>query len=252
MARFLFCSLSSPGFLFPAVGIGVALRKRGHTVAVLTDPAHSALLEHQGLELIHCDGQSGTCFRVELWGKLASVALQVKLLEKAMKTFPPDVIVGQQLTLAPLIVRERLKVPVGIIGFFTSLWPKWPPLVDDAPAQCIAHKNWLFEEMLKLYNASRSLFQLPHYPLSARELPFTGDLFMLRTIRELEGDISHLPEQVHLVGSCLWDNEQENDELEAWLREEAWSDRPVLYIQHGRLFDKPHFWPALLQGTENL
>jgi MGT family glycosyltransferase len=189
---------------------------------------------------------------VDLWGKPLVIALQVKQLETAVKTFQPDVLVGQQLTLAPLIVRERLKLPVAIIGLFTALWPKWPPCVDSATPDCISHKSWLYEEMSNLYNEARSLFHLPPCPSSSRESRFTGDLFMLRTVHELEGDISHLPEQVHPVGACLWDGDQKNENLEAWMNGGSTSNDPLVYVQQGRFFEKPHFWSALTKAASNL
>jgi UDP:flavonoid glycosyltransferase YjiC (YdhE family) len=249
MARFLFCSLASPGFLYPAIGLGVSLRRRGHTVAFLTDPVHNTILDRVGLIPVNRAEQSGAGFRVELWGKPLVIALQVKQLENAAKMFHPDVLVGQQLTLAPLIVRERLKIPAAIIGMFTALWPKWPPYVDSAPPDCISHKNWLYEEMLSLYNEARSLFRLSPYPFSSGESPFTGDLFMLRSVQELEGDISHLPEQVHLVSSCLWDEDQKDEDLENWLNGGGSGNDPLVYVQQGKFFEKPHFWKSLITGA---
>lgn len=221
-------------------------------MAFLTDPAYNRILEREGLNPVNRVEQSGASFRVELWGKPLVIALQVKQLEDAVKTFHPDVLVGQQLTLAPLIVRERLKLPAAIIGLFTSLWPKWPPYLDSATPDCISHKNWLYEEMSNLYNEARSLFHLPPNPPSSRESPFTGDLFMLRSVHELEGDISHLPEQVHFVGPCLWEDNQKDENLEVWLNSGSSSGDPLVYVQQGRFFEKPHFWASLTKGAGDL
>jgi UDP:flavonoid glycosyltransferase YjiC (YdhE family) len=75
-----------------------------------------------------------------------------------------------------------------------------------------------------------------------------GNLLMLRSIPELEGDISHLPHQVHLVGACLPGDEPCLPELETWLQGAAANNEPVIYVHHGRLFDRPHFWSQLVQA----
>jgi UDP:flavonoid glycosyltransferase YjiC (YdhE family) len=251
MPRFLFCSLSNPGFLSSAIGIARKLQEKGHEVVFLTDKSNSELLARQKLLRIPRGPNDGPSFQVGMWGLPLAVAIQVKHIEYALEQFAADVIVGQQMTLGPLIVSERRKIPVGLIGLATYLWPsrrRAMPAIADAVEE---HREWTLRETMDRYNQARDLFNLPRFSVDDGESPFLGDLLMLRSIPELEDDISHLPEQVHLVGSCIYEQHETHPQLEAWLQEAVGAEEPVIYVQHGRLFGDA-FWPRLVEALAAL
>jgi len=246
MARFLFCSLASPGFLLPAIGIAERLRQVGHEVAFVTDVSCSETLKRRRLVRYSRGRQDGPSFQVELWGQLLAIAIQVKHVEYAIAGFKPDVLVGQQLTLGPLIAGERHGIPVALIGLATYIWPsKNRPMPADPAMEHFRTKQ--FNEMLKLYNEVRVGFGLSPCPYQRAEQRLAGDLFLLRTVPELEGSTKHLPQQVHCIGDCLWNEGDADEELNAWLDESVRTNKTIFYAQHGRFFNSPHFWPKIIQ-----
>lgn len=254
MMKFLFCSLDSPGFLYPAIGIAKILQNRGHEVAFVTNIQHAGLLSGYGFERFARGPKDGQSFQVAQWGQEFSIAIQVKHIDHALESFHADALVGQSLTLGPLLVSERRKLPVGLIGFCTYLWP---PSDDTAcnrrSPQIEELRAWRHEGMLQTLDKARKLFHLPSRKAGLRDTPLLGDLFLLQSVPDLEPAWEELPGKIHLVGSCLWEPEGHDPELERWLSDPAGAGAPLIYVQHGRSFHIPSFWNRLvdaLAGSE--
>ena len=252
--RFLFCSLESPGHLYPAIGIAERLRGRGHQVAFLTAVESAPLLSARGLQRLPPPrAPAGPAFRVGQWWQLEPIAAQVRHIESALRRFPADALVGQALTLGPLIVAEKRRLPVGVIGLGTYLFPSGQ---EPGPARerrgLGAFKAWRHREMIGFLNPARELFGLPAWEGDCAETPLLGDLFLVRSVPELEPEVDWLPARVHLVGSCLWEPEGTDPDLDRWLDEAAGCGVPLVYVQHGRFFYVPGFWPALVGALDGL
>ncbi len=243
--RYLFASLSSYGFLLPAIGLARALRERGHEVAFVADPSMAPALGRAGIERIPRGVPDGRSFQIELAGHPLETARQVKHLEHAIGRFAPDVLVGHELALGPLIVGERYGLPTAVVGLAAFIWPS--DATDDANSP--NHHEFIPERyrgFLDSVQLSREMFQLPPRPVRGHDdNPLLGDLFLLRTVPELEGPAEALPPRVHMVGDCLWSSPETAGELEAWLDDAAAAGLPVLYAQPGRFFEKQGFWDAL-------
>jgi UDP:flavonoid glycosyltransferase YjiC (YdhE family) len=251
--KFLVCSLDTPGFLFPLIGIATALRSRGHEVAFVTNLQHEALLADNGFQRIPRGATDGESFQVANWGKPFSIALQVKHIEHALDLFPADILVGQSLTFGPLLVADRRDLPVGLLGFCTYLWPADVSAADcayplDVSARSSAEewRAWRYRGMLQTFNDARALFRPETFVKSLRA-PLLGDLFLLQSVAELEPQ-QDLPERVQLVGSCLWEPETCHPDLEEWLAETVRLGSPLVYVQHGRSFHIPNFWRGLVEA----
>ena len=253
--RVLFCSLGSHGFLNPTIGLALRAQRSGHDVALVTDITSAAYVERQGIRrLPRGPGADGRSFEVQSWAYPYAVAIQVRHIEHALEVWPADVIVGQQLTLGALIVAERAKLPVALIGFATYLWPTGLP-----PRSCgysdgrDALVAWRHTDMMRHYNAARQLHRLRAVPDSPAHSHLLGDLFMVRSIPALEEASASLPDRVKLVGSCLWEPEGEvDDEIDAWLTSAKRANRSVLYVEHGRTFRQAPFWPVLREAVGSL
>jgi MGT family glycosyltransferase len=250
--KFLFCSLASPGFLNPFIGIALELAERGHSVAFVTDVTMGEQLARQGLERIPLGQVDKPSFHVPIWSHRESIADQLRHVFYAIQRFRPDILVAQPLTLGPIMTAEVRKLPLAILGFCTYLWPDSQSGSEKPLSQIESLKEWRYGDMLRLYNNARQLLSLSPCIADCREAPFLGDLFMVRSISELEKNLNYLPEQVHLVGHCLWEESSDDPELEAWLRESVNSGAPIVYVQHGRFFDRPSFWPNLIAGLAGL
>jgi UDP:flavonoid glycosyltransferase YjiC (YdhE family) len=244
--KVLLCSLDSPGFLFPAIGLAVALRAAGHEVAFVTAGGAAARLAGQGLRRIPCGERDSRSFETAHWFAPLAVALQVKHIEHALRSFAADVLVGQTLTLGPLIVGERWGLPVAVQGLATHLWPGGGAS-GAASAAAEERRAWRLADMLGHLNAARALVRLPAVSVAAGAGPLLGDLHWLRSVEELHGGPG-LPGRLHLVGACLWEPAEEDEELAAWLDEAAAAGRPIAYVQQGRTFGTPGFWAPLVEA----
>ncbi len=245
--RFLLCSLDSLGFLYPMMGIARALERRGHETAFVADETLDGLLAEHGLRRIPRGAKDGTSFRVREWVGSFPIAIQVKHVEHALASFPADALVGQSLTLGPLLAAERRRLPVAVMGFCTYLWPTGDPY-PGGDREIEERLAWRHGETIRWWNKARDLFHLPHYKGTCEETPLLGDLFLVRSVPELEPRADSLPERAHLVGSCLWEPEEVEPELEGWLAETARSGLPLVYVQHGRTFHVPGFWAQLVEA----
>lgn len=229
------------------ISIAQLLRKRGHQVAFVTSPTFKETLAEAGLKRIPRGEKDGQSFQVDVWAEPIAVAIQVKHIEYALTFFKPDVLVGQQLTLGPLIAGDRYSIPTAFVGLAAYLLPtsaalREPPLQSKVEERL----RWRYQEMMEFYNQARDLFQMPKSLAHCMDTPLIGDLFLLQSIPELEVD--KLPARVHLVGSCLWEPPYFDFELASWLRQADFSQEPVIYVQPGRTFQFPKFWSHLLEA----
>ena len=242
--RFLFCSLASHGFVYPAMGIAQVLRQHGHEVAFVTDLTFSDTLKQAGCERIPRGHTDGPSFQVKLWAEPLAVAVQVKHIEYALEQFGPDIILGQQLTFGPLIAAHRHCLPVAILGLAAYLWPASAALLRRAPrSERERRLVWRYAAMMERYNQALALFGLPPSQAHYRDTPLLGDLFLLQSVPELEGEVHEFPRQVQLIGDCSWEPLQTDIELAHWLEQAHAAQQPVIYVQPGRSFQEAGFWP---------
>lgn len=254
--RFLFCSFTTPGFLFPLVGLSLALRARGRRVAFVSGPSASPLLERYDLRRADGGGGDGprarhSAFDVRQWGDPAATARGVERVEDAVDRFEPDVVVTHQLCQAPLIVRDRRPVRLAVLGLAAYLWPPARP-ATGASRELDERRRAHLHGNVKILNRARARVGLEPVRPDPRACPFLGDLFLLRTVPAFEPDLASLPARVHAVGACLWHPEEEAAEWTAVRAELDASDGPVVFVQGGRVFDAPDAWPRLLQALADL
>ncbi len=248
--RFLFACLSSPGFVFPAVPIATRLRALGHEVAFVTGSEQQEALEEEGLRRIPRGDKDGPSFQVPVWFQPMPIALQYRHIEYAMKQFRADVLVSSMLTLGPLFARDAFQIPCAVIGSLVYLWPSSDTLAAEAD-EAERRRAWRHGDMLRYLNEARTLFKLPALDASPRSSPFLADLYLQRSVPSLAGALDELPEQVHLVGECAWEPRHSSAELTAWLDEAKASGEPIYYVQQGRAFQNPAFWPHLVEALRD-
>ena len=244
--KLLFCPLASAGFVFPAIAIARALEERGHEVAFVTGIEYQPVLERAGLTRIPRGTKDGPSFQVPTWFKPLSVALQFRHIQYALEQFRPDVLVTSVLCLGPLFVREIFDIPCAVIGFLPYIWP-----TGDDPEEPVTElqkrRRWRHQDMLRYLNEARELFKMDPLEASPAASPFLADLFLQRSVPALEKNVDALPGRVHLVGACLWEPIHADPELEVWLESARAAGQQVLYVQQGRSFDSPAFWPYLIE-----
>lgn len=250
--RVLCCSLASPGFLYPCIAIGRELRKRGDQVAFVTDLGCSPLIEDAGFERLPRGPRDGNSFLVPQWGEPLAILLQVKHIEYAIARFQPDVLIGQHLTFGPLLAKERLGIPVGLLGSVTFLWPVEGRKFIQPVSEDERRKAWRFTEMINTYQQARRLLRLGELPDDADCNPLLSDLFMIRSVPELEINDKPMPQNVRLIGACLWEDPEIDLDLRQWMCKAVHKSKPIMYVHQGRFFQFAHFWPQLMNVTEHL
>ncbi|MEW5985412.1 MAG: nucleotide disphospho-sugar-binding domain-containing protein [Chloroflexota bacterium] len=252
--RFLFCPISSHGYVYPAVRVALELRQRGHQVAFATGPAFATTLAQAEFERLPRGPVDGESFSLRLWNYPLEVVRQVKHVEYASRRFAPDVLVASSLAIGPLVAARRHRLPVAVLGLATYIWP----LAAVAPAEfqprTLAEKRaaTAFDETLRVYGEVCRILHTPVEgpPATYQNHPLVGDLFLLRSVAELEGNVDELPAQVHLVGDCAWEPATQSEDLAVttWLEEAVASLEPLLYVQHDSGGGIPDFWPGLVEG----
>lgn len=252
--RVLVASLDTKGFLFPAVGFALALQARGHQVALVSHPSTAAAVEEVGLRRIPRGTSDGASFETQLWALPIAVGIQVKHLEYAVREFAPDLLIGQYLTLGPLIIRERQHLPLITMGPMIYLWPTRTEMQPGGGSDTAARRSWRFSEMLKWYNGARRILSLPNLDQFAfDDNPLLGDLFLIRDPGGLGPPAVELPSRVRVVGTCLWEPPTApDDELCEWLIAAQQSGRKIIYAHQGRTFKTFGFWSLLGQAANEL
>jgi UDP:flavonoid glycosyltransferase YjiC (YdhE family) len=249
--RILFCALGGPGFVYPAVGIALALKRRGHEVAFVTSQSFHEPLRAVGLDRIPRGDKDGDSFQVHLWFRELAVAIQVKHVERALDAFRPDILVGHQLALGPFLAAERRQLPIVALGLAAYLFPA--PGAHTPPTIPAEKYEWRHRDMLGHFNRARSLLNLPLWPEDAPRNPLLGDALLLQSVPALEPRRHAFPSAVRFVGACLWEPPGAPDpELSLWMKDAAKRNRPIIYVQPGRSFEHEGFWPHLVAALADL
>jgi MGT family glycosyltransferase len=242
--RVLFCSFTSPGHLFPLVGLALELRRRGHQVAFATGRDALDTLHAVEMERIPRGARDGDSFALDTWHAPLRTAVDAKHVQHGIRRFGPDLLVTHQLCQAPLLVREMEGIPVAVMGLFSYLWPVAHGADATRFAALQPTRQWRIRDAVGILNQARELFRLAPAEEAAALL---GDLFILRTVPELESEREALPACVHPVGACLWEPPRTPGAWDALRDRFPDPDAPVVYVQQGRTFRGPGFWARLVE-----
>lgn len=243
--RYLFCSFDTYGFLNPSVAIATELRQRGHEVAFVVDRSMQVAVERIGFQRIPRGAKDGNSFQVVLSGDPTEIVRQVLHLEYAIQQFSPDVLIGQQVAFGPLIAGERHHLPVAMIGMAAYLWQTGNIAKDTEIV------NDRYEGFLATYVHARNVFFAEKAVPPCSESPLIGDLFLLRSTPEFEGDAESLPNRVHFIGDCLYDIPQADEALSSWLSTAVVSKKPIIYLQPVPSSATPNLWETLVEALYN-
>lgn len=252
--RYLFCVLASHGYVYPAMGLALSLQERGHDVAFVTGDTFQPTLKEAGIQTILYPGPDKTSFQVPHWGDMGEVLRQVQHTTFACESYSPDIVVCSQLAIGPLIVARRLNLPVAVLGFAAYPWPTtYVPYEQQTDLQ--KGRWWLHDAMLKTYDMVYN--RVIGYPFRNNSLsdgfyqqsPLLGDLYLLRSVPELETQVDTLPPKVHFVGDCNWEPLTSMDEeFLTFVSEAAQNQTPMIFVQYFIGGGIPDYLPSLAEA----
>ena len=248
--RILVFSLSSPGFVFPLVGVAGALAEKGHEIAFVTGSSFEGIIRKQGFEFLRSTAHRDPDLELARWPHVRSVARNVKLLMGLEAEYRPDAILSHYLSYPPLYVGELRGVPIAMLGLAAYLYP--PEVTYDGIVSEREKRNrlWQYRESIEMYNSVRKVLSLGSTELKTKN-PLLGDIFLLQSVPEFQIDFRFLPCNVRCVGSCLWEPEQSDKDAFEWAEASKRQGKKIMYVQLGRTFGKPSFWPQLVTALEN-
>ena len=242
--KFLFCSVNSPGFLYPCIGVAKALIKQGHEVAFATDRSYAGLLSEQGLTYIPRSDKKSSGFVLAQWFHPLAVAMQHEHLQYAVRQFGPDMLVGQTLTLGTYLAAEKLGLPLAVMGTAGYFWLEFPSSDDAQTRYLNRYIKTRSEDFWATWCKVRQALGFSTQSSDAG-LPFLGDLYFLRNMPSLYPDADSLPDRVHFVGDCLWEPSGSHLALSEKIADALNAGKKVVYAQAGRSFREPNFWKSL-------
>lgn len=246
--RVLLCPLSDPGFLYPAVSVGLELRRRGAAVHVLGRTSAAPLLAGTELPFLAAEACGGAhAFDADRWFRQARG--QYEAVRHAARDTGADVLVTSVLCHGALLAAEALDLPVVVVGLATHLWLY---RADGASASRSSGPEslrlWRTREMLRYYEEGRERVGLPSRPAGdpgGRDFPLSGTALLLRGHPLMEEPGAELPERVHHVGPCMWEPAAPEAELDAVRKRLDRVGKSVVYVHLGRVFQETGPWPRL-------
>jgi MGT family glycosyltransferase len=254
--RYLFCTMASHGYVYPAIGLAKQLVERGHQVKFVTGQDFAAILEQHGLARLPRGENDGPSFEVPQWGNNGEVLRQVQHTAYACRSYEPDVLIASQLALGPLIFARASGRPVAVFGFGTYLWPK-RHIEESQQSNLDRERALMHARTIEVYHKAYTRINGPllqsdipcdsHYQQS----PLLADLYLLRSVPELEIEADWLPPKVKFVGDCLWEPDVQTDpDLIDVLQHAKASNHKIVYVQYQAAPLIPDYWPNLVKALQ--
>lgn len=239
--RVLICPQSNPGYLYPALAVGIELRRRGHEVSVLAWSDARAAVAEAGLPfLLAEDCGDARAFDVKRW--MLEGASQYRAILAAAREADPDVLVTSVLCQGAVLAAETLDLPVAVVGLTVHLGAyRHSGGEPDYPVT----RAWRVRSLAGFYAQAREAAGLAPVSDAAASEALLGTVTLLRGDPELEYPGSVLPERVRHVGPCLWEPRADPAEVGELVGRLDQVGKPVVYVHLARVFDGPDPWPRL-------
>ena len=236
----LLSPLSDPGYLYPAVAVGLELRRRGHTVHLLGRPSATGTAAAAGLDTVAAaDCGAPLAFSAGRWFREGEGQYLATL--RAAAAVRADAVVTSVLCHGALVAAEVLDIPVVVLGLAAHLWTYRPGPLPSADGTR-AEREALFLSRLQQIRDTAGL--RPRADQRGAE-PLFGTALLVRGASDLEEPGALLPDRVHQVGPCFWEPEAPSADLDAVDGALRAVGKPVVYVHLGRYFGGTGLWPTL-------
>ncbi|MEO8662223.1 MAG: nucleotide disphospho-sugar-binding domain-containing protein, partial [Bryobacteraceae bacterium] len=255
------------------LSVAEALLADGHEVAIYTAERERKRVEAIGARLfpfraLNQEEADLTVDRIlhnrkrpwRLWRSwrgllLQTLPQQVQDLQAAIKTYQPDVIVGDTaLWSVVLVIRETTGIPAAMLSHVAlclqpgdsgpvhgrAMPPRRTAGQRLAAAVIEALSGYSRRDVLRTSNRLRAEHGLPAVTKRMAELMGEMDLYLVPTCRSFDYSRSDLPASVHYIGPCLW---PPGHSLRPARRQEG---PPRIIAEEGTLYAES---PVLLHAT---
>jgi UDP:flavonoid glycosyltransferase YjiC (YdhE family) len=240
--KILLCPLSDGGYLYPAIGAGRELRRRGHEVSVLARLSAAPIVAGAGLPHAVAEEHGGhRAFAAARWGEMGLAQYQATLA--AARQARADMLVTSVLCHGALVAAEVLDIPVVVIGFSVYLWDYQSGGAGE-PQEGRPRDNRT-RETIRLYASVREQAGLGGRSAPWRHDPLLGTALLLRGDPAFEYPGARLPARAHHVGPLAWEPPADRAEIEEIRERLARTGKPVVYAHLGRFFGGASHWPEL-------
>ncbi|MFC6085108.1 glycosyltransferase [Sphaerisporangium aureirubrum] len=238
----LLCPFGEPGYLYPALAVGIELRGRGHTVTVLARPGAARVVREAGLTPLDATAyaEAGT-FSVSMWTRTGRQ--QYQAVVRAAGETGAGALLTSPLCHGALLAAEALDLPATVLGFAAHMWP-YREGGEGEPEHVVA-RRWRLRELLRHYGATREQTGMPPRRDRQEDRPLIGAGLLLRGDPALEYPGAVLPDGVRHVGPCVWEPRADPAELDRVAGLLARAGKPVVYVHLGRTFGGDSMWPRL-------
>jgi UDP:flavonoid glycosyltransferase YjiC (YdhE family) len=226
------------------------LRHRGNAIAFVTGHRIAATLTDQKIPRLPFGNQDLPSFSISQWGTKDGYHRELLHVGFGIANFTPDVLVANMFSLGAILAAEIADVPIALFGVGAYLFPTRPVEKSKHKAyEALRYRRWV--EMHRVYDSARELVGLAPrgLPTTFEDSPLLGNLFLLPTIPELEGDLTECPPSVHAVGNCLW-SPRGNHSADQPVCGKSTTTTPLIFVQQGRTFGEGGFWEVLMSALE--
>ncbi len=241
--KVLLCPMSDAGYLYPAIAVGLELRRRGDTVSVLGRAVAAPVAAHATLPFLAAEEYGGKGgFSVGRW--TVDGLAQFRATLRAASQVQADVLVTSVLCHGVLLAAEVLDLPVIVLGLSSYLWTYSSGGAGE-PQPHGSPRLWRTSETLRFYDALREQAGLPARGRLGLEDRLLGAALLLRGDPALEHPGAVLPGRVHYVGPCAWEPRASRADLDAITARLDEVGKLVVYVHLGLWFGGVSPWPRL-------
>jgi UDP:flavonoid glycosyltransferase YjiC (YdhE family) len=208
-------AFGDPGHAFPIIALGAELVARGHHVAIETWQRWREPCEAAGVVFSPAPEYQVFPTRERPLKPYAAAVLAARVTQAFVRSFEPDVVVSDILTVAPALAAELEGVPVATVipHVHPDLPPGFPPFSIGArkPRTRVGAALWKqtdravavgLEQGRTEYNDCRARLGLP--PLPWTHTGLSRSLTMVATLPQLEYP-REWPSWCRVVGPLLWE-----------------------------------------------
>jgi UDP:flavonoid glycosyltransferase YjiC (YdhE family) len=243
--RVLLCPMSDPGYLYPAIAVGLELRQSGHGVLVLGRTSARMVVTAAGLEFLDATDYHGWGgFSVARWWGQDSGPAQYRAVRRAANEIGAEVLITSVLCHGALLAGEVMDLPQIVLGLAAHLWD-YPAGGSGESQTWAVPRERLTRSVLHEYASVRERVGLPVRRDAWPPRPLLGAALLLRGDPVLEYPGAVLPESVTHVGPCAWEPSADRTELDEMRARLDRTGKPVIYVHLGRVFGGTDPWPRL-------